>query len=510
VYTVAGAYAVTLTVTDNDGGVATAQSTVTVSATPQNMPPTASLNLSVRSGEVPLAVEFSAEGSTDSDGTIVFYAWDFGDGASAGTSAASHTYTVAGVYAVTLTVTDNDGGVATVQSTVTCVISTPALPTVSSLPLHFEWDYDISLPGLAGYIFYQNDQHLLTINDPTTLTIDYAVEVEPGQSVVFTMKAFDINGNESAISSSYSLDVPDSIPPSNMLPTASLNLSTGSGEAPLAIEFSAESSTDSDGTIVAYAWDFGDGVFSAGNSTSSHTYTIAGVYAVTLTVTDNDGGVATAQSTVTVSVPSANIVPTALFYLTQASGTAPLDVGFNGAYSIDEDGTITSYLWNFGDGNSATGANVSHLYTTAGSFTAKLTVTDDNGAQAIYDRVIIVEAASVSPTSLVPTFTINPQVPTINEVVHFSGSVSTVPDGKIAYYLWDFGDGESANGVSVFHQYSVPGIYIAKLTVWDNYNASSQKSVALTVLSLESRAKELRINGSMDAIRFLLLKKREK
>ncbi|MDO8954849.1 MAG: PKD domain-containing protein, partial [Gammaproteobacteria bacterium] len=296
--------------------------------------------------------------------------------------------------------------------------------------------------------------------------------------------------------------------PGNVLPEAFLNLSTWEGEAPLAVDFFA-SASDSDGTIVSYSWDFGDGA-SANSTNASHSYTLAGNYTVTLTVTDNDGATATAQTTVTVSPAAANMVPTALFYMTQDSGVAPLDVGFDGAYSTDDDGTVTNYLWNFGDGNSATGANVSHVYTTAGSFTAKLTVTDDKGAQATYDGLIVVEAAAVSPTILIAAFSINPQIPSIKDVVQFSGSASTAPDGNIASYLWDFGDGESANGVNVSHQYSVPGIYTSKLTIWDNYNASSQKSVALTVLSAESRAQELRTHGALDALRFLLLKKKEK
>lgn len=420
-YTIAGNYTVTLTVTDNDGGEATAHTIVTVSAIdlPPNIPPKAELNLSTWSGDAPLVVEFFAEGSTDSDGTIVAYAWNFGDGTFASTSTASHTYTSPGLYPVALTVTDNDGGVSTAQTTV----------TVSALP-------------------------------------------------------------------------------ANIPPTAELNLSTWSGDTPLVVEFFAEGSSDSDGSIVSYAWDFGDGA-SANTSTASHTYTTVGVYPVTLTVTDNDGGVAMAQSTVTASAPLSNISPTALFYPSEISGPVPLDVAFNGASSSDDDGTVVSYLWNFGDGSSATGAYVDHVYTTAGTFTAKLTVTDDNGAQATYEQIIVVEAAIIYPATLVADFSIDPQVPTNKDVVQFSGVVSTAPTGNITAYLWEFGDGKSESGVTVSHRYKVPGTYTVKLTVWDSSNASSQMSVVLTVKSVDERAQELRIFGAMDAIRQLLLKKKE-
>src|SRR5665647_3792886 len=103
------------------------------------------------------------------------------------------------------------------------------------------------------------------------------------------------------------------------------SLSTVSGEAPLVVDFFAEGSMDSDGTIVSYAWDFDDGS-SANTPTASHTYTTAGVYTVKLTVTDNSGGVGTAQRTVTVSAPPANIPPTASLTLSAKSGKAPLVV----------------------------------------------------------------------------------------------------------------------------------------------------------------------------------------
>ncbi len=466
-YTTAGMYTVTLTVTDNDGGVGTAQRTVTVSAPPANIPPTASLDLSTGSGAVPLTVEFSAEGSTDADGIIVSYAWDFGDGASASTSIASHTYTAAGVYTVTLTVTDNAGGIGTAQSTVTCT----ALGMVSK-QLHFQWNYDISLPGLAGYILYQNGQRLLTINDPATLAIDYTVEVEPGTTVAFTITAFDVNGNESAISAPYSFDVP--LVKSNLLPTASLTLSTTSGTAPLVVNVSGVGSTDSDGTIVSYAWDFGDGA-SASTSTASHTYKSPGVYPVTLTVTDNDGGVAKALATVTVS--AANVQPTASLTLSTTSGTAPLVVNFSATGSTDPDGSIVSYAWDFGDKGSASTSTASHTYTTAGVYPVTLTVTDNDGGIAKANSTVTVSAASGPVASI----SFSPQVPTTKDDVQFSGAASKAPAGNITSYLWDFGDGKSASGVTASNKYHRPGSYTVTLTVSDNYNTSSQASVVLTV-----------------------------
>ncbi|MBA3063738.1 MAG: PKD domain-containing protein, partial [Atribacteria sp.] len=76
------------------------------------------------------------------------------------------------------------------------------------------------------------------------------------------------------------------IPPTNQSPTASFTATPTSGVAPLAVSFNASSSSDSDGTIISYAWDFKDG--STGNGqTINHTFSSIGSYSVKLTVTDD-------------------------------------------------------------------------------------------------------------------------------------------------------------------------------------------------------------------------------
>jgi PKD repeat protein len=91
-------------------------------------------------------------------------------------------------------------------------------------------------------------------------------------------------------------------PPTNQAPVAAATATPTSGEAPLEVLFDASGSTDSDGSIASYAWDFGDSATGSG-VTTSHTYAAAGEYTVTLTVTDDDGAIAT--TTVDVSVAPA-------------------------------------------------------------------------------------------------------------------------------------------------------------------------------------------------------------
>jgi len=76
-----------------------------------------------------------------------------------------------------------------------------------------------------------------------------------------------------------------------------------------------------------------------------------------------------------------NIPPIALTSSDETSGTLPLTVTFYGGDSTDGDGTITSYYWDFGDGNSASSSTVSHTYISAGTYNVTLTVTDNDSEQ---------------------------------------------------------------------------------------------------------------------------------
>lgn len=167
----------------------------------------------------------------------------------------------------------------------------------------------------------------------------------------------------------------------NALPTASFT----STAANLTASFDASASTDPDGTVAAYAWDFGDGATGTGR-TATHAFAAAGSYPVTLTVTDDAGGTATTSQTVTVTRP-ANVAPTAGFTAT-ATG---LSVAVDGSTSSDPDGTVAAYSWNYGDGTPAgTGATATHTYAAAGTYVVTLQVTDDQGATAVTARSVTV------------------------------------------------------------------------------------------------------------------------
>jgi PKD repeat protein len=128
-------------------------------------------------------------------------------------------------------------------------------------------------------------------------------------------------------------------PPANNPPVAIATATPVSGYAPLVVSFGSSGSSDSDGSIVSRTWNFGDGGSGSG-ATVSHTYSAAGNYVATLTVTDDQG--ATGMDTIDITVSSVSSGPAVNVATTDAVASEPgTDVG---KFKISRDGTTTSPL----------------------------------------------------------------------------------------------------------------------------------------------------------------------
>jgi serine protease len=160
-------------------------------------------------------------------------------------------------------------------------------------------------------------------------------------------------------------------------------------------EFNGTSSSDADGSLVAYNWNFGDGVTATGSS-ASHAYLSDGEFVVSLTVVDNRSAADTSSQTLNVLDTTPNVLPSAAFNY----NCSYLSCEFSGSPSSDSDGAIVSYNWQFGDGSSANGENVSHTFSASGSFTVTLTVTDNQAGEGSTNQTISVTAPPAAPISL--------------------------------------------------------------------------------------------------------------
>lgn len=131
---------------------------------------------------------------------------------------------------------------------------------------------------------------------------------------------------------------------------------------------------DPAGIVTGYSWSFGDGATGSGSSVG-HVYHGPGTYLVTLTIRDNLGRSADITRAVVVTAATP---PTAVIALSPTDPDVGDTVFFNANGSTaTPPRTIVSYTWDFGDGSSGNGATRTHTYTSAGTFTVLLTVTDD-------------------------------------------------------------------------------------------------------------------------------------
>jgi len=165
----------------------------------------------------------------------------------------------------------------------------------------------------------------------------------------------------------------------NEPPVAIFETACSSTSPPFVVQFDGSKSYDTNGTIIDYLWSFGDGALGNG-MLCSHIYAKAGTYNVYLIVTDNQNARTITSANVVVA-PAINKPPVAVMTTSTTNGHAPLSVNFNGSgsYASAPNGTITNYAWDFGDGSTGTGPIVTHIYTSIGSKTVTLTVTDHTG-----------------------------------------------------------------------------------------------------------------------------------
>ena len=240
----------------------------------------------------------------------------------------------------------------------------------------------------------------------------------------------------------------------NVLPTAAFTDTV----TDLGLAVDGSSSVDPDGSIASYAWTFGDGATAAG-ATATHTYPAAGTYQVKLTVTDNEGGTATATKQVTATAP--NVPPVAAF----TTSVADLGLSADASSSTDSDGTIASYAWTFGDGATGTGPTVTHAYAAGGTYDVTLTVTDNKGASTNLTKQVI-----VTPPNVAPSASFTSSGAELEKA--FDASASADSDGTIASYAWKFGDGETDTGRTPTHTYAAAGTYAVELTVTDDDGAT--------------------------------------
>ncbi len=477
VYSATGTYVVTLAVADTCDVVSTCQTTADITLFPNQAPICdAGGPYYAVLGDL---VQFDGTASYDPDGTIAAYAWAFGDGSSGVGPTPTHRYTTPGDFPVTLCVTDDDA--------VTRCCPTFASIHIGNIPPFC--DAGGPYAGAAGEPVafdgsgsYDPDGVIVTyrwtfgdggLGDGPTPTHTY---LEPR---LFTVDLFltDDRGAVSSCTTTAQISVPNQVP---VCDAGGPYL----GVVGASIHFDGSRSSDPDGAIVAYAWEFGDGATGSG-SRPSHVYGGIASYTVGLCVTDDGGDMSCCTTTADIRDAGTPLTP--------VIGVEPETLDFGSCLPPGLCTDLPIEVFNaVGDPGSilhVTGIQVAGAqFALAGgpappiaipgdgtraAYTVRFCPTGDPGAGAF---TVTAPGAANSPRdvalrgtgNLVPVCDAGgPYTGIVGQPIHFDGSGSHDPGGAIAAYAWSFGDGATGGGPTPLHIYAAPGTHNVGLAVTD-------------------------------------------
>ena len=427
-------------------------------------------------------VTFNGNGSYDTPSDMALgleYKWDFGDKNITQWShnwSARHTYTAYGFYNVSLSVRDDDLNVSTDTLNVTVYNLMPVV-NITIGNLTGTEDEILTFKGHANdtpsdqatvqwrWVF--GDGNFSAWSRDISASHAYAQQgIYKAMLIARDKDNMTDNASISVNITNLPPEVFQALAPDDVVQEDTAAVFTGTG-----------TDTASDLPLLKYYWDFGDGNNSGWiNATEvSHNYTTAGDHAVKFTVKDDDGAEASTDLTVTVVNPAP--VATILNMASTVKEDSALLFNGTGTDTVSDQQTL-NYTWDFGDGNNATGKVSLHTYTKVKTYTATLTVRDDEGltgaatTQITVTNVNPIAKANASKTSV-----------KTSEVITFSsaGSNDTPSDLDGLTFLWTFGDGASSTLKNPTHSYTTGGNKPVKLTVTDEHGASATATLTITV-----------------------------
>jgi len=447
-YPVSGTYNVLLTVTDAAGCTYSILHNIVV-----NPRPVADFSATLVTQGNPTTF---TDQSTTMLGTIISWSWDFDDGSTSALQNPLHTYASPGTFDVTLIVFNNFG------CSDTTIIPVTVLPLVDAVfiadtvcaktPMTFT-DLSVTGAGTIDYWYWDfGDGYSSALQNPQHTYYN---------SGLFTVTLIATNTAGISNSTSHQVLVLEA-------PTAEfLSTSVCQGNATAFMNQSSGATSN----VIGWTWDLGDG---NDNYTPSfnHVYDTAGNYNVTLIVVNTIGCRDTVIHQVNVwEIPQVNIAAA------PQEGCLPLDVVFTDLTTVG-DGTITSWLWQFGDGyTSVSAGGAFHQYTAPGIYGINLSVTSNHGctASVSFPNYIQVYPNPIASFYYFPT---NPSLsdPGVNMVDISVGASS---------WNWDFGDGESSTEQSPMHEFPNSGNYDITLIAGNSFGCYDTTSLPIHVAADE-------------------------
>lgn len=385
--------------------------------------------------KLPVSVLFSNKSTTYA---TMEYAWQFGDASSSTSTNPTHDYASYGSFNVTLTAKSSGGCTSTFQKLVTLKAGESSFTGPANVCIGTAATYTSSSASTS------NINYLWDMGDGTTYTTK-AVSHLYKATGTYTIKLRNDFGG--CIDSSSQQIVVNALP---KIDFDALNFS--SCQIPATVNF-----VDKTANATAWLWSFGNGKASTLQNPSS-TYSVFGNYSITLKATSDKGCVDSVTKTDFIKIQKPSVT------IANLPANACVPYNFKPSYSTNFSDSITSYFWDFGDGNTSTSSNPSNSYNKVGSYTVKLFFTTNSGCK---DSAVYVNGVNIGDKVAVD-FTAAPTPVCGTQPVQFLATANNVSS-----YDWDFGDGVTGSGQNPKHQYKQAGTFNVKLSVSNNGCVSS-------------------------------------
>jgi len=262
-------------------------------------------------------------------------------------------------------------------------------------------------------------------------------------------------------------------------PVAVVEASTFRANPDQIIDFAGLNSTDDKNDIVSYGWNFGNGLLIE-EPTASFAFPESGEFAVILTVIDGDGFENTSEPLFI----SINEAPVGSIQASILEGFAPLEVSFSGE-SFTDDMVIDTFAWTFEDEATSTELNPTYTFTTSGTYSVELLVTDNEGLSTTETvKITVNNAQNTAPVAVATADVVEGNAPL---EVNFIGSDST-DDAGIVSYEWNFDDNtDISNEANPVHIFNEIGTYSVTLTVADAAGLSNITTILVTTTAAENQ-----------------------
>ncbi|MDP7590134.1 MAG: PKD domain-containing protein [Candidatus Poseidoniia archaeon] len=246
-----------------------------------------------------------------------------------------------------------------------------------------------------------------------------------------------------------------------------LNVADGDEGAEVSLSVDAH---DDDDDNLTYSWDFGDGETASGENVK-HTWADDGDYTVTVTVSDGEE-----EDSESATVSVTNVAPT--LSVDGASSGQEAQARTFEADTSDVEADTVSVTWDFGDGETGSGDEVTYAWTDDGTYTVTVTASDEDGGETT-------ETFNISISNRAPTLQVSASATSGDEgdSFAFSAVTSDVTDDTVSV-TWDFGDGQTANGLAVTHTFTDDGTFVVEVIASDEDGGVTSEKVYLDIANV--------------------------